>query len=212
MGLILSMKVFGLPSDYYAKYEGIEEEDTEFLFDSTLELERQEDPELEDRLVAAELLRPERLDTVEEVSEPVTSGGNSQHGSLPWQLPPDSQQGSQQGSLPWQLPHDTDPQDRSVDRSLTEQEFRNSLRSQPGSGQHSLPGLAESSQILRSQLSDDRSIAQIEQVGKQFGLQPEQLTYHQNPFEIFERTSEMTTVSVTTKEESTTHEKISQLR
>ena len=190
-----SMKVFGLPSDYYAKYEGIEEEEAEFFFDSTLELERQEDPELEDRLVAAELLRPERLDTVEEVSEPVTSGGNSQH-----------------GSIPWQLPHDTDPQDRSVDRSLTEQEFRNSLRSQPGSGHLSLPGLAESSQILRSQLSDDRSIAQIEQVGKQFGLQPEQLTYQQNPFEIFERTSEITTVSVTTKEESTTHEKISQLR
>ena len=49
------MKVFGLPSDYYAKYEGIEEEEAEFFFDSTLELERQEDPELEDRLVAAEL-------------------------------------------------------------------------------------------------------------------------------------------------------------
>ena len=57
-----------MPPNYYAKYEE-EEEDAdsgEFYFDTDLNL----DAEVEDQLVAAELLRPERLDTVEEVGEP----------------------------------------------------------------------------------------------------------------------------------------------
>ena len=95
--------IFGLPPNYYAKYEE-EDEDAdsgEFYFDSDLNL----DAEVEDQLVAAELLRqecwarkevvigfqveerqppfprPERLDTVEEVSEPA-SGISSQLTSL----------------------------------------------------------------------------------------------------------------------------------
>ena len=91
--------IFGLPPNYYAKYEE-EEEDAdsgEFFFDTELNL----DADVEDQLVAAELLRclsrnlqiipkpvhfiswhrPERLDTVEEVSEPA-SGISSQLTSL----------------------------------------------------------------------------------------------------------------------------------
>ena len=53
------------------------EDEGDFYFDHELDL----DTGLEDQLVAAELMRPERLDTVEEVSEP-PSGISSQLTSL----------------------------------------------------------------------------------------------------------------------------------
>ena len=65
------LEIFGLPPDYYSKYEEDDEEE-EFYFDSDLHL----DCEIEDQIVAAELLRPERLDTLEEVSEPVSNSNS----------------------------------------------------------------------------------------------------------------------------------------
>ena len=59
--------------------------------------------------------------------------------------------------------------------SQAEMEFRNSFRS-----------LVRSS-ILRSQMSDDRSLSTIENLGKKVGLEPEELTYVRNPFEIFNK-------------------------
>merc|ERR1719438_671760 len=61
------LEVFGLPADMYASYENNDhhdDDDEEFFFDSDLNLEAN----IDDHIVAAELLRPERLDTVEEVS------------------------------------------------------------------------------------------------------------------------------------------------
>ena len=58
------LEVFGLHADMFS-YEN-DQEDHEFFFDSELNLEAG----VEDNIVAAELLRPDRLDTVEEVSEP----------------------------------------------------------------------------------------------------------------------------------------------
>ena len=59
------LEVFGLHADMFS-YENGQQEEEEFFFDSDLNLEGG----VEDNIVAAELLRPERLDTVEEVSEP----------------------------------------------------------------------------------------------------------------------------------------------
>ena len=64
------LEVFGLHQDMYSRYESKDddEDDDEFFFDSDLNLEAAVD----DHIVAAELLRPERLETVEEVSEPAS--------------------------------------------------------------------------------------------------------------------------------------------
>ena len=74
------LDIFGLPPEYYSKYEEDDEEE-EFYFDSDLHL----DCEIEDQIVAAELLRPERLDTLEEVSEPVSNSNSLPHDG--WRLP-----------------------------------------------------------------------------------------------------------------------------
>ena len=65
------LDIFGLHPDYYSKYEENNEEE-EFYFDSDLHL----DCEIEDNILAYELLRPERLDTLEEVSEPVSNSNS----------------------------------------------------------------------------------------------------------------------------------------
>ena len=59
--------------------------------------------------------------------------------------------------------------------SQAEMEFRNSLRS------------LDREHILRSQQSDDRSLNSIETLGRRVGLEPEELTYVRNPFEIFHK-------------------------
>ena len=43
--------------------------------------------------------------------------------------------------------------------------------------------------IPRSQMSDDRSLTSIETLGRRVGLEPEELTYVRNPFEIFHKSS-----------------------
>ena len=108
-------------------------------------------------MIISWLLRPERLETVEEVSEPASSLRSLPHDGVRW-----PEQASQHTSLGTdQLASltslDTDQSDASIDRS----------------------------QILRSQMSDDRSLTTRENVGKKVGLDPEELTYVKNPFEIF---------------------------
>ena len=75
------LEVFGLRSDMYTNYEDDHDDEDEFFFDSDLNLETH----IDDQMVAAELLRPERLDTVEEVSEPVSDSVNSlPHDGVRW--------------------------------------------------------------------------------------------------------------------------------
>ena len=117
--------IFGLPPNYYAKYEE-EEEDAdsgEFYFDTDLNL----DAEVEDQLVAAELLRPERLDTVEEVSEPA-SGISSQLTSLTYSQDMDQASLPAQDLVPASLQSSFSSKEEMF--STTELEFRNSFRSQ----------------------------------------------------------------------------------
>lgn len=66
----------------YFRYENNDDDDEEeFFFDSDLNLEAH----IDDNIVAAELLRPERLDTVEEVSEPPSESINSlPHDGVRW--------------------------------------------------------------------------------------------------------------------------------
>ena len=74
------LEVFGLHADMFS-YENGQQEEEEFFFDSDLNLEGG----VEDNIVAAELLRPERLDTVEEVSEPPSESVHSlRHDGVRW--------------------------------------------------------------------------------------------------------------------------------
>ena len=172
------LEVFGLHADMYSRYEdrepGQDDEDEEFFFDSDLNLEASVD----DHIVAAELLRPERLDTVEEVSEPPSESVHSlPHDGVRW-----PEQPSQHTSLSTEqlaslnsLDSTSLQTDKEEMFSQAEMEFRNSFRS------------LDRANILRSQVSDDRSISTIETLGKKVGLEPEELTYVKNPFEIFQK-------------------------
>ena len=186
------LDIFGLPPDYYARFEEDDDDNDEiegeFYFDRDLNL----DCEIEDQLVAAELLRPERLDTVEEVSEPPSNSASLPYDGCRW-----PEQLSQHTSItsidPFASLTSMEDEDKEQLYSVNELEFRNSLRSQhslisldkSGASLPSLPPGGDSGQVLRSQLSDDRTLAQIEQLGRKVGLDPENLTYVQNPFEIF---------------------------
>ena len=169
------LEVFGLPADMYASYENNDhhdDDDEEFFFDSDLNLEAN----IDDHIVAAELLRPERLDTVEEVSEPPSESINSlPHDGVRW-----PEQQSQHTSLSTDqlasLNSLADTEDGKEEMfSQAEMEFRNSFRS------------LDRANILRSQVSEDRSLSTIENIGKKVGLEPQELTYVQNPFEIFQK-------------------------
>jgi hypothetical protein len=116
------LEVFGLPPDYYSKYDE-DEDDEDFYFDSDLHL----DCEIEDQIGAAELLRPERLDTLEEVSEPVSNSNSLPHDG--WRF---SEQLSQHTSMTstGHMASLTSQDDREEMYSLAEMEFRNSFRIQ----------------------------------------------------------------------------------
>ena len=124
------------------------------------------------------LPRPEKLDTMEEMSEPPSESVHS--------LPLDGvrwpEQPSQHTSLSTEqlaslnsLDSTSLQTDKEEMFSQAEMEFRNSFRS------------LDRANILRSQVSDDRSISTIETLGKKVGLEPEELTYVKNPFEIFQK-------------------------
>ena len=172
------LDIFGLPPDYYARFEEDDEVmDEEFYFDKELRL----DSKIEDEIVAAELLRPERLDTVEEVSEPPSSSSLPHDGCrYPEQF---SQHTSITSNDPFASLTSVEEEDQEQVYSVNELEFRNSLLSEQSLG--SLPSGGDSVQVLRSQLSDDRTLAQVEQIGRVVGLNPDSLTYVRNPFEIF---------------------------
>ena len=167
------LEVFGLHQDMFSRYERKDEnedDEEEFFFDSDLNLEATVD----DHIVAAELLRPERLDTVEEVSEP--------HSESLQSLPHDGVRWPEQHSQHTSLGTGTDIlnslnsiQDNENDKeemfSQAEMEFRNSFRS------------LDRAKTLRSQSSEDRTLSQS------LGLQSEELTYESNPFEIFHKKS-----------------------
>ena len=156
----------------YSRFEEDHEPADEFFFDSDLNLEAGVD----DNIVAAELLRPERLDTVEEVSEPINSDSINS-------LPHDGVRWPEQASQHTSLTTTTDQlaslnslateDDKEEMFSQAEMEFRNSFRS------------LDRANILRSQMSDDRSLSTIENLGKKVGLEPQEFTYVRNPFEIF---------------------------
>ena len=163
------LEVFGLHADMFSYENG--QQDEEFFFDSDLNLEGG----VEDNIVAAELLRPERLDTVEEVSEPHSESLQSlPHDGVRW-----PEQHSQHTSLGTGTDilnslnslQDTDNNDREEMFSQAEMEFRNSFKS------------LERAKILRFQSSEDRTLSQS------LGLQSEELTYENNPFEIFHKNS-----------------------
>ena len=163
------LEVFGLHADMFSHENG--QQDEEFFFDSDLNLEGG----VEDNIVAAELLRPERLDTVEEVSEPHSESLQSlPHDGVRW-----PEQHSQHTSLGTGTDilnslnslQDTDNNDREEMFSQAEMEFRNSVKS------------LERAKILRFQSSEDRTLSQS------LGLQSEELTYENNPFEIFHKNS-----------------------
>ena len=162
------LEVFGLHADMFSDEQ--DQEEGEFFFDTELNLEAG----LEDNIVAAELLRPDRLDTVEEVSEPHSESLQSlPHDGVRW--PEQHSQHTSLGtgtdiltSLNSLQDHDNDKEEMF---SQAEMEFRNSFRS------------LERAKSLRSQSSDDRTLSQS------LGLQSEGLTYESNPFEIFHKTS-----------------------
>ena len=124
------------------------------------------------------LPQEERLDTVEEVSEPPSESVHSlPHDGVRW-----PEQPSQHTSLSTEqlaslnsLDSTSLQTDKEEMFSQAEMEFRNSFRS------------LDRASILRSQVSDDRSISTIETLGKKVGLEPEELTYVKNPFEIFQK-------------------------
>ena len=118
--------------------------------------------------------RPERLDTVEEVSEP--------HSESLQSLPHDGVRWPEQHSQHTSLGTGTDIlnslnsiQDNDNEKeemfSQAEMEFRNSFRS------------LDRAKTLRSQSSEDRTLSQS------LGLQSEELSYESNPFEIFQKRS-----------------------
>ena len=163
------LEVFGLHADMFS-YENGQQEEEEFFFDSDLNLEGG----VEDNIVAAELLRPERLDTVEEVSEP--------HSESLQSLPHDGVRWPEQHSQHTSLGTGTDIlnslnsiQDNDNEKeemfSQAKMEFRNSFRS------------LDRAKTLRSQSSEDRTLSQS------LGLQSEELSYESNPFEIFQKKS-----------------------
>ena len=182
------LEVFGLHQDMYSRYESKDEDedDDEFFYDSDLNLEAAVD----DNIVAAELLRPERLETVEEVSEPASSLRSLPHDGVRW-----PEQASQHTSLGTDQLASLTSLDTEAEFSVAEMEFRNSFRvHQRSQAANERPGNVSAdqsdasidrSQILRSQMSDDRSLTTRENVGKKVGLDPEELTYVKNPFEIF---------------------------
>lgn len=181
------LEVFGLHQDMYSRYESKDEDedDDEFFFDSDLNLEAAVD----DNMVAAELLRPERLETVEEVSEPASSLRSLPHDGVRW-----PEQPSQHTSLGTDQLASLTSLDTEAEFSVAEMEFRNSFRVHRSQTANERPGNVSAdqsdasidrSQILRSQTSDDRSLTTRENVGKKVGLDPDELTYVKNPFEIF---------------------------
>ena len=201
------LEVFGLHQDMFSRYERKDEnedDEEEFFFDSDLNLEATVD----DHIVAAELLRPERLDTVEEVSEPASESqlaASLPHDGVRW-----PEQPSQHTSLGTDHLASLTSLETEAEFSVAEMEFRNSFRSLDRSNVlrvHSAnektgnvsadqsEGSLDRSQILRSQMSDDRSLKTRENVGKRVGLDPEELTYVKNPFEIFLKPQALTTSS-----------------
>ena len=162
------LEVFGLHADMFSDEQ--DQEEGEFFFDTELNLEAG----LEDNIVAAELLRPDRLDTVEEVSEPHSESLQSlPHDGVRW-----PEQQSQHTSLGTDIlnslnsVHENDNEKEEM-FSQAEMEFRNSFRS------------LDRSNILKSQSSEDKTLSQLESLG----LQPEELIYDKNPFEIFHKKS-----------------------
>ena len=181
----------------YSRYEskGEDEDDDEFFFDSDLNLEAAVD----DNIVAAELLRPERLETVEEVSEPASSLRSLPHDGVRW-----PEQASQHTSLGTDQLASLTSLDTEAEFSVAEMEFRNSFRVHRSQAANERPGNVSAdqseasidrSQILRSQMSDDRSLTTRENVSKKVGLDPDELTYVKNPFEIFLKPQALTTSS-----------------
>ena len=188
-------EVFGLHQDMYSQYDSKDEDDDEFFFDSDLNLEAAVD----DNIVAAELLRPERLETVEEVSEPASSLRSLPHDGVRW-----PEQPSQHTSLGTDQLASLTSLDTEAEFSVAEMEFRNSFRVHRSQTANERPGNVSAdqsdasidrSQILRSQTSDDRSLTTRENVGKKVGLDPDELTYVKNPFEIFLKSQTSTTSS-----------------
>ena len=172
------LDIFGLPPDYYSKYEEDEEEE-EFYFDSDLHL----DCAIEDQIVAAELFRPERLDTLEEVSEPVSNSTSLPHDG--WRLP-DQLSLSQHTSMTstGQMASLTSQDEREEMYSLAEMEFKNSFRIQ-----YSLTSQDKSSSSLPSSLpwidnlqrfAIDKDESEVD------GQKLENLTNNRNPFQIFD--------------------------
>ena len=194
------LEVFGLHQDMYSRYESKEEDedDDEFFFDSDLNLE----DAVDDHIVAAELLRPERLETVEEVSEPASESqlaASLPHDGVRW-----PEQPSQHTSLGTDQLASLTSLDTEAEFSVAEMEFRNSFRVHRSQAANERPGNVSAdqseasidrSQILRSQMSDDRSLTTRENVGKKVGLDPDELTYVKNPFEIFLKPQTLTTSS-----------------
>ena len=113
------LEVFGLHQDMYSQYDSKDEDDDEFFFDSDLNLEAAVD----DNIVAAELLRPERLETVEEVSEPASSLRSLPHDGVRW-----PEQPSQHTSLGTDQLASLTSLDTEAEFSVAEMEFRNSFR------------------------------------------------------------------------------------
>ena len=194
------LEVFGLHQDMYSRYESKDddEDDDEFFFDSDLNLEAAVD----DHIVAAELLRPERLETVEEVSEPASESqlaASLPHDGVRW-----PEQPSQHTSLGTDQLASLTSLDTEAEFSVAEMEFRNSFRVHRSQAANERSGNVSAdqseasidrSQILRSQMSDDRSLTTRENVGKKVGLDPDELTYVKNPFEIFLKPQTLTTSS-----------------
>ena len=135
-----------------------------------------------------------------QVSEPASSLRSLPHDGVRW-----PEQASQHTSLRTDQLASLTSLDTEAEFSVAEMEFRNSFRvHQRSQAANERPGNVSAdqsdasidrSQILRSQMSDDRSLTTRENVGKKVGLDPEDLTYVKNPFEIFLKPQTSTTSS-----------------
>ena len=136
-----------------------------------------------------------------QVSEPASSLRSLPHDGVRW-----PEQASQHTSLGTDQLASLTSLDTEAEFSVAEMEFRNSFRVHQRSqtANERPPGNVSAdqsdasidrSQILRSQMSDDRSLTTRENVGKKVGLDPEELTYVKNPFEIFLKPQTSTTSS-----------------
>ena len=160
------MKIFGNQLDVNRKYAESEDgSEEEFFFDSNLHITL----DIEEQIESAELIRPERLDTLEEVSEPVSTNHSLQHDNWRWPDPHSEHTSitstDHMASLTIQA-----EENREEMYSLAEMEFRNSFRRQ-----HSLSGLDKSYSSLPSFASNqeirdnddvDRTSHHIKHIGE----------------------------------------------